>query len=315
MLFKNYPQITYRIGSKDITLVDIFKNIAFTNVENNNAFDDYYIQDGESPENISAKIYGSTSYAWIILLVNNIVHIKNDWFISASEFDQRTQSQLGGDAIYIAALPDIQPGDIMVKVLTETDGFAQTVDIQNYRHVAEFDRNLRKVRGISGAGNITLGNLVVFARLNADGSVVPLQFNNQAQTPTPTDFTNVIHTEKYINSVDYFITGNNVVLNPYLNIGYPGPSGISPSTTFVDASAGIYIKDNFADTLLFYYMDNGGVLPAGVSKVSVGTENYNKYIENQKIRILKPELLSTVISAIENALNGDNVGKIFKVEL
>jgi hypothetical protein len=62
-------------------------------------------------------------------------------------------------------------------------------------------------------------------------------------------------------------------------------------------------------------MDNEGVLPSGVSKVSVGTENYNKYIENQKIRILKPELLSTVISAIENALNGDNVGKIFKVEL
>ena len=145
MLFKNYPQITYKIGNKDITLVDIFKNVSFTNVENNNAFDDYYIQDGETPESVSLKIYGTTSYAWLVLLVNGILDIKKDWFISASEFDARTENILGGDAIYIPALPDIQPGDIVVKVLTEDGAFATSVDITNYRHIAEFDRNLRNL--------------------------------------------------------------------------------------------------------------------------------------------------------------------------
>jgi hypothetical protein len=56
-------------------------------------------------------------------------------------------------------------------------------------------------------------------------------------------------------------------------------------------------------------------LPANISKFAVGTGNYNKYIKKQKIRILKSELLSTVVGAIQSALNGDNVGKIFKVEL
>ena len=315
MLFKNYPQITYRIGNKDINLVDIFKNVSFTNVENNNAFDDYYIQDGETPETVSLKMYGTTSYAWLVLLVNGILDIKKDWFISASEFDARTESTLGGDAIYISALPDIQPGDLAVKVLTEDGSFATTVDITNYRHIAEFDRNLRKIRGISGAGTLGIGDLIVFARQNPNGSITTIQFNNQAQTPSITDFTNVSFSESYRNSVDYFITGNDVILNPYMNNAYPGGTSISPNATYVDASLGFYAKDNFADTLLFYYIDNTGDLPTGISKVAKTTDNYNKYIQKQKIRTLKPELLTNVVSAIQNAIDGDNVGKIFKVEL
>lgn len=315
MLFKNYPQITYRIGNKDITLVDIFKNISFTNVENNNAFDDYYIQDGETPENVSLKFYGTTSYGWLVLLVNGILDIKKDWFISASEFESRTETTLGGDAIYIPSLPDIQQGDVVVKVLTQTNGFADTVNINAYRHVADFDPYFRKIRGICGGGTFAAGDSVVIARQQTNGSVVPLTFNNTDLVPLETDIAEVLYVEKYTNSVDYFITGNDVVLNAYMNIAYAGGTSISPQTTYATAAAASYTDDNYADTLIYYYCENSGSLPSNISKFAVGTDNYNKYIKKQKIRILKPELLSTVVSAIQNALNGDNVGKIFKVEL
>lgn len=315
MLFKNYPQITYRIGNKDITLVDIFKNISFTNVDNNNAFDDYYIQDGETPEHVSLKFYGTTSYGWLVLLVNGLLDIKKDWFVSASEFNATTETTLGGDAIYIPSLPDVQPGDVVVKVLTQTGGFADTVNINAYRHVADFDPYFRKIRGICGGGTFAAGDSVVIARKQSNGSVVPLTFDNTDLVPALTDIAEVLYVEKYTNSVEYFITGNDVVLNPYMNVAYAGGTSISSLTTYSDAAAVSYTDDNYADTLIYYYSENNGSLPANISKFAVGTDNYNKYIKKQKIRILKSELLSTVVGAIQSALNGDNVGKIFKVEL
>lgn len=314
MLFKNYPQISYKIGNKNITLVDIFKNVTFSNTDNNNAFDDYYIQDGETPEMVSVKFYGTTAYAWLILLTNNILDIKKDWYVSTAEFNQQTETEFGGDAIYIPALPDLQPGDIMVKVLSVAYPFADSIDNTVYRHVADFDKNLRKVRGISGAGEFVSGDLILFARQDADGSVTPLQFANQAQTPTTVDFTNIIHIEKYTDSVEYFVTGYDVILNPYMDINHSGGTAISPLTTYLDDTSP-ELPNNFGNTLLYSYMINEGTLPAGISKYGKGTQNYTKYNGKQKIKILKSELLSGVLVAIQNALNGDNVGKIFKVEL
>lgn len=314
MLFKNYPQITYKFGDRTVTLLDIFKNITFTNTDNNNAFDDYYIQDGETAEDISLKFYKTTSYAWLILLVNNVLDIKKDWFISSSEYETNRENAFGGDAIYIPALPDIQQGDIVVKVTANDASNATTIDNTVYRHVADFDPYFRKIRGICGGGEFIEGDIILFARLNSDGTVTPIEFNNQAQDPTLTDFTNILFTEPYTESVEYFITGNDVILNPYMDINHSGGTAISTTTTYLDDTSPEQ-PNNFGNTLLYYYMNNEGTLPANVAKYAVGTEDYNKYIAKQKIRILKPELITSVISTIQTALTGDNVGKIFKVEL
>ena len=42
MLFDNYETFIYELDGRKITLTDIFNNISFSNVENNNAFFDYY---------------------------------------------------------------------------------------------------------------------------------------------------------------------------------------------------------------------------------------------------------------------------------
>jgi hypothetical protein len=314
MLFKNYPQINYNFGNRSVTLVDIFKNISFTNTDNNLAFDEYMIQDGETAEDVSLKFYGTTSYAWLVLLVNNKIDIKKDWYISTEEYTLYKENTLGGVAMYVPALPNIQQGDIIVKVLDNDGSFSTQIDNTVYRHIASFDPYLRKIRGISGAGEFVSGDLVLFARKNNDGSVTPIQFANQSQQGYITDFTNLYFIESYADSPVYFITGNDVILNPYINIVNGGTAAISSNATYVDSTSPEQ-PNNFANTLLYNYTYNTGALPTNVSKVNIASEDYNKYIQKQKIKILKRELLTSVVSAIQTALNGDNVGKIFKVEL
>lgn len=42
-------------------------------------FNPYYVPDGEMPWQTSTKIYGDTNLEWIILLLNNVQNVYNDW--------------------------------------------------------------------------------------------------------------------------------------------------------------------------------------------------------------------------------------------
>lgn len=310
MLFDIYEKIQYTIGDKTLTLADIFKSISFKNVETSNAFYDYYIQDGETPELVSVKIYGTTSYSWLILLCNNILNLK-DWFVSSTEFERTREVNYGGNAFYISALPDLKPGDVMVKVTaTGPDGFATGITANIYQQIVSFDPFLRKIRGICGAGTLDIGNDVLFARKLDNGNIVPLQFSNQDEIPTPTDYTSIIYKEQYGNSLDYFYTNENIVLNPYKK-GITGNS-IPAYTTYTDPGSSF---DNFALTILYKYGACGGVPITNVNKKAINTEVYEDYLKKQKIRILKPEYLAPVVRLIRDSIKSDEVGNTFKIEI
>src|ERR1017187_7509567 len=46
----------------------------------------YVVQDGETPEIIAAKLYGSPQYHWIVLLCNDIVNLWQEWPLSYDQF-------------------------------------------------------------------------------------------------------------------------------------------------------------------------------------------------------------------------------------
>lgn len=319
MLFQNYKTIEYTIGNKTVTLVDIFRNITFTNTDTSLAYEDYYIDDGETPEDIAGKLYGVTSLSWLVLIVNNIAHIKKDWFISASDFKKQQETDFGGDAFYIPALPDLQPGDIFVKVTaTAADNLtATTISTSNYRHVAEFDPYFRRVRGIYGAGGITAGDYILFARQNPNnGTVVPITFLNQEETPQTTNFTNVLFKEPYEKSVTYFYNSNNVVIDPY-RISPSGSTSINSNTLYTN-SGDTATENNFAFSILYKYGISGGdgyLTPNNLYKKTVTEQEYDKYLKRQKIRVLKRDYVTPVIVAVENALRSDTIGKKLRIEI
>jgi len=82
---------TYYTNSDDSTALDTVTNIiarfAFEDTlkENTSIFYPYEIQDGDTPEMIANKFYGSPEKHWIVLLFNNIIDPQYDW-----PLDQRT---------------------------------------------------------------------------------------------------------------------------------------------------------------------------------------------------------------------------------
>lgn len=57
---------------------DFFQNIT--------VFTKYSIQGEERPEQVAEKIYGSSSYDWIVLISNNIINVRTEWPMSDYEF-------------------------------------------------------------------------------------------------------------------------------------------------------------------------------------------------------------------------------------
>lgn len=319
MLFRNYETINYTIGNRTVSLVDIFRNVVFANADTSLAFDDYYIDDGETPESVSAKMYGTTSFSWLILLVNNILDIQKDWFVSASDFKAQQERDFGGESFYIPALPDLQVGDILVKVTaTAADNLtAENISIQDYRHIAEFDPYFRKIRGISGSGTIETGDLILFARQDtSNGTVNPILFLNQEGTPKTTNYTNVIFKEPHAQSVVYFYNSNNVVIDPY-RVSPTGATSINANTLYTNSDDTL-TPNNFAFSILYKYGISGGddyLRSNNLIKMTVAEEEYTKYLKKQKIRVLKKDYLAPVVNSLESALQSNAVGRRLRIEI
>jgi hypothetical protein len=88
--FNYFPSTVYT-NSDTSTSVDIVTNIisrfAFEKSlkQNSSLFYSYEIQDGETPEMIASKYYGSPEKHWIVLLFNDIIDPQYDW-----PLDERT---------------------------------------------------------------------------------------------------------------------------------------------------------------------------------------------------------------------------------
>jgi hypothetical protein len=314
MLFKNYSQLVYKIGSKEITLLDIFRSVSFVDVDTSKAFNDYYIQDGETPESVALKLYGTANLSWLIMMVNAYSSIKNDWFTSQTEYERLFTQNFGGDAFYISSLPDIQAGDILVKVTGVTGASlesASSINTDVYRYVSSFDPYFRKVRGICGSGSFTAGDKILFARRNAQtNSPEPLVFSSKDSIPKQTDYSELIYAEKYEKSVSYFYTTSNVVIDPY-RYSISGSTAIDSRTIYLNTGDTLS-ADNFARCILYKYGACGGVVN-GLLKKSVGEEEFNKYTKKQKIKVLKQEYVQTVVSVIESAIQSNEIGKVIRI--
>jgi hypothetical protein len=82
--FYKFPKITYDIdgtGNNVRAVTDIIHNIKFLDVVRNNiiVFYPYQVKEGETPEIIAAKLYGSAQYHWVILFANNIFDLWTEW--------------------------------------------------------------------------------------------------------------------------------------------------------------------------------------------------------------------------------------------
>jgi len=78
MYFKDFPKFVYDFqytNDRDVRtsiVTDITRNVRFRKelMKNVTMFDEYDVQDGETPEIIAEKLYGNAQYHWILMLLN-----------------------------------------------------------------------------------------------------------------------------------------------------------------------------------------------------------------------------------------------------
>jgi len=90
------PKISYKTGDKTILTKDIFRRVGLDRKKNNKlAVNSYYIKDGETPDMLANNFYGSSKYHWILLIVNDIVSVNEEWPKNEELLFTYTESKYG----------------------------------------------------------------------------------------------------------------------------------------------------------------------------------------------------------------------------
>ena len=91
--FNAFPRMFYNlsgVGENQTVVTNIFRRVKVRDKIKNNIslLDQYDVHEGEKPEDVAYKAYGSTDYFWVITLLNNIVNRYYDWPLDEYVFQQ-----------------------------------------------------------------------------------------------------------------------------------------------------------------------------------------------------------------------------------
>lgn len=104
MYFSKFPQLLYSLdGGKSVHLVtDILRRTEFIQefITNGAVYDEYDVQDGDTPEILSDKFYGNSFSHWIIMMANNIIDPILDWPMSQGQLYSYCVSKYTESLVY-----------------------------------------------------------------------------------------------------------------------------------------------------------------------------------------------------------------------
>ena len=94
--FKDFPNLRYAISANQagipnyITIKDYFHLLKPRDdiFREETLYQEYIVQNGERPDQISKEFYGDEQYYWIILQINEITDYWNQWPLSQYELDE-----------------------------------------------------------------------------------------------------------------------------------------------------------------------------------------------------------------------------------
>lgn len=101
MYFEKFPQFVYEFNvagkTKAMIITDITRNVRFRKeiLGNIELYDEYDIKEGETPEIIAEKIYGTSQYHWIIMLINERFDYINDFPMSYQNLLKYVEDKYG----------------------------------------------------------------------------------------------------------------------------------------------------------------------------------------------------------------------------
>lgn len=107
MYFESFKNMFYSYIDKDgteqfVKLKDITQNVRFKKevLENISLYEYYDIRDGDTPEIISEKFYGSPLYHWVIMISNLRYDYINDFPMSQVDLEEHIRQKYGEEHVY-----------------------------------------------------------------------------------------------------------------------------------------------------------------------------------------------------------------------
>jgi hypothetical protein len=106
MYFGEFPSILYQFNIKGKNVLKVVRDITLNvrpleDILNNiELYNDYDIEDGDTPEVISEKIYGTPFYHWIIMLVNEKYDYTEDYPLSNDKLSTFVTQKYGSGNEY-----------------------------------------------------------------------------------------------------------------------------------------------------------------------------------------------------------------------
>ena len=93
MYFSRFPKLEYSStgSTTDAKIVThLLRRVAIRQSldDDMKLMDDYFVKEGETPENVAHKHFGSAKFHWVILLTNNITDRYYGWPLSIQEFEK-----------------------------------------------------------------------------------------------------------------------------------------------------------------------------------------------------------------------------------
>ena len=145
--FKQFPTLQYEFNLDGVftTVTDIFRyiDVADKIVDSANGYQYYEIHDGERPDVVSYKLYGTSEYYWTFFIINE--HLRqgiSGWPLSTQDFEEYMKIEYNGTVIN---------GD--VEIVYDSDGLV--IDHRD-----------------SVAGRYKIGETVIGSRSGAEGKLV-----------------------------------------------------------------------------------------------------------------------------------------------
>ena len=139
--FAQFPKLQYDIkGDGNVNVIpDIFRRIKLKNKIRDNLviLDKYDLTDGEKPEDVSFKIYGSVDYYWVVLLINNVVDRYYDWPMGFQEFENYITDKYA------------EPGAIHHYEVKQSSGRQDGLEPEDYSHYIEVNANHQNAQSVS----------------------------------------------------------------------------------------------------------------------------------------------------------------------
>jgi len=181
--FTRFPLLPYTQDNYTTfnVVTDVLRRIAVSEQMKNNytIYDEYDVGDGETPEIVSHRFYGTPDYHWVVLLINDILDPRYDWPLTAEQLYNYAVSKYGEDNVNAVHHYELSESDSTQVDNTQTKttiAIADLVDLYQkaatgYIYATNNEQAFINYITQGTSANILTGNTISRGDINHSGNV------------------------------------------------------------------------------------------------------------------------------------------------